>query len=207
LSIFEARRKSCRKFPISKTLLQVRRPYRARGRRCDENHAGCCANSSERVCAQIFAALPLSWQAVGCRSCPISKPKRCEDRQAALHGHGYDAGGRATCHQAIDMSLNGLDDANIKEAHEFAVSEAGGWYGQFLCGSDLQCAPVLLCVRLPRTAYCTWALLPCLVPCSPNMRFSAGIASTDFPDSEICNFHGSEHRLTIDVHCIGTGFS
>lgn len=26
------------------------------------------------------------------------------------------------------MSLNGLDDAKVKEAHEGAVAEAGGWY-------------------------------------------------------------------------------
>lgn len=26
------------------------------------------------------------------------------------------------------MSLNGLDDAQVKEAHEAAVAEAGGWY-------------------------------------------------------------------------------
>jgi hypothetical protein len=26
------------------------------------------------------------------------------------------------------MSLNGLDDARVKEAHEAAVAEAGGWY-------------------------------------------------------------------------------
>lgn len=26
------------------------------------------------------------------------------------------------------MSLNGLDNAQVKEAHEAAVAEAGGWY-------------------------------------------------------------------------------
>lgn len=26
------------------------------------------------------------------------------------------------------MSLNGLDDARVKEAHETAVAEPGGWY-------------------------------------------------------------------------------
>jgi len=26
------------------------------------------------------------------------------------------------------MSLNGLDDARVKEAHEAAVAEPGGWY-------------------------------------------------------------------------------
>lgn len=26
------------------------------------------------------------------------------------------------------MSLNGLDDVKVKEAHEAAVAEAGGWY-------------------------------------------------------------------------------
>lgn len=27
------------------------------------------------------------------------------------------------------MSLNGLDDAKVKEAHDAAVAEPGGWYG------------------------------------------------------------------------------
>lgn len=26
------------------------------------------------------------------------------------------------------MSLNGLDDVKVKEAHDAAVAEAGGWY-------------------------------------------------------------------------------
>lgn len=30
------------------------------------------------------------------------------------------------------MSLNGLEDAKVKEAHEAAVAEAGGWYVLFL---------------------------------------------------------------------------
>lgn len=42
------------------------------------------------------------------------------------------------------MSLNGLDDAKVVEAHEFAAAELGGWYGfpifssqfLFLCSSE-----------------------------------------------------------------------
>jgi hypothetical protein len=29
-----------------------------------------------------------------------------------------------------EMSLNGLDDPKVKEAHEAAVAEAGGWYAK-----------------------------------------------------------------------------
>lgn len=29
------------------------------------------------------------------------------------------------------MSLNGLDDVKVKEAHDAAVAEAGGWYVNF----------------------------------------------------------------------------
>lgn len=31
------------------------------------------------------------------------------------------------------MSLNGLDDVKVKEAHEAAVAEAGGWYVNSSC--------------------------------------------------------------------------
>lgn len=30
------------------------------------------------------------------------------------------------------MSLNGLDDAKVKEAHDAAAAEPGGWYASFL---------------------------------------------------------------------------
>ncbi|KAI1406647.1 hypothetical protein F4819DRAFT_439849 [Hypoxylon fuscum] len=36
------------------------------------------------------------------------------------------------------MSLNGLDDAKVKEAHEFAVAEPGGWYE----------APIFFCLLI-----------------------------------------------------------
>lgn len=45
------------------------------------------------------------------------------------------------------MSLNGLDDAKVKEAHEAAVAEAGGWYVTALsvwCLRDLRLLPLAL---------------------------------------------------------------
>lgn len=46
-----------------------------------------------------------------------------------------------------EMSLNGLDDAKVKEAHEAAVAEAGGWYVTALsvwCLRDLRLLPLAL---------------------------------------------------------------
>lgn len=77
------------------------------------------------------------------------------------------------------MSLNGLDEAKVKEAHEAAVAEAGGWYvrpssGPLADGRDaqpfasVQYRPVMCVIRI-------WSLT---IECSP-YRFLLKYASRD----------------------------